>query len=277
MGSGASIPEQLDLPTVQKLAGARFNQAQFDALAVNGKISRAAFLEAERTATGLLPPVMFATSGSSPGFSAPAASVAIQQKERELAERERALARRERQLAEAEKLANAEMKKARKAPSKPLGHVNSQASFSDMTGMRDEVGFHRIRIEHPAETMKDGHRIRTKEEELACEKLREARGLRRKWFASFTQNGAVGTKFKMVDGIMRVYESESASEELYPAHSFEDFAEDYKKLVGIINNGPCKTFCNERLRILETKFEFHKMLNGEIEHQAGGDDGCDFY
>ena len=47
MGAGPSLPEQVDKATARSLAGERFDEGKFDALAdAKGFVSRAAFLEA---------------------------------------------------------------------------------------------------------------------------------------------------------------------------------------------------------------------------------------
>jgi hypothetical protein len=46
MGAGASIPEHLDLETAKTLAGDRFDEEKFNALAVDGKITRQQLEEA---------------------------------------------------------------------------------------------------------------------------------------------------------------------------------------------------------------------------------------
>ena len=46
MGAGASLPETIDEPTARALAGERFDDAAFQTLAIDGKVTRAAFLAA---------------------------------------------------------------------------------------------------------------------------------------------------------------------------------------------------------------------------------------
>ena len=53
MGAGASLaslPEEIDKPTACALAGERFDDAAFQKLATNGKVTRAAFLAAAAAA-----------------------------------------------------------------------------------------------------------------------------------------------------------------------------------------------------------------------------------
>ena len=66
MGAGASIPEELDLAAAKELAGDKFDEAKFNAVAVEGKISKAQFEEAVAAATA-------ATAQLAASESAPAA------------------------------------------------------------------------------------------------------------------------------------------------------------------------------------------------------------
>jgi hypothetical protein len=51
MGAGASIPDEINEETARSLAGDKYDQAKFDELAVDGKISKNRWIEAEARTT----------------------------------------------------------------------------------------------------------------------------------------------------------------------------------------------------------------------------------
>jgi TPR repeat protein len=55
MGAGTSLPEHLDIETVQALAGRRFDETKFNSIAVQGKITEMQFEELVRSGSALLP------------------------------------------------------------------------------------------------------------------------------------------------------------------------------------------------------------------------------
>jgi hypothetical protein len=50
MGAGASIPDEVDEETARSLAGDKYDQAKFEELAVDGKISKTRWIAAEAKA-----------------------------------------------------------------------------------------------------------------------------------------------------------------------------------------------------------------------------------
>lgn len=56
-----------------------------------------------------------------------------------------------------------------------------------------------------------------------------------------------------------------------------EFAKDYCRLLDIVSNGPVKTFCYNRLKVLDARFQLHKLLNSTREQQdTQTDDPKDF-
>mmetsp|Transcript_93106 Transcript_93106/g.267872 ORF Transcript_93106/g.267872 Transcript_93106/m.267872 type:complete len:353 (-) Transcript_93106:9-1067(-) len=78
------------------------------------------------------------------------------------------------------------------------------------------------------------------------------------------------------DGIMRVLDH--AGSTLIPVPSLEEFYEDSGELFRIRSFGPVATYCHQRLRLMQTRFELYSMLCSEREQeQAAGVGHRDFY
>lgn len=78
--------------------------------------------------------------------------------------------------------------------------------------------------------------------------------------------------FQYVDGIMRIYSNESDRENnvvLFepPVTELSRYYKDINSLIEICSHGPSKTHAYARLRILEAKFNLHKILNSDRERQ----------
>uniref|UniRef100_A0A8C6T137 AMP deaminase n=1 Tax=Neogobius melanostomus TaxID=47308 RepID=A0A8C6T137_9GOBI len=73
----------------------------------------------------------------------------------------------------------------------------------------------------------------------------------------------------MVEGIVRVFDDESAVEKNKP-HEIppldrKSFVSDFCELLTMITDGPTKTYCHRRLKFLSSKFHVHEMLNEMAE------------
>ena len=66
------------------------------------------------------------------------------------------------------------------------------------------------------------------------------------------------------DGTAIVYDSENM--EYLETHSFEDYLDDLQFILKLMAFGPAKTFCHERLNILQCRFKLHLLYNNEVEH-----------
>eukprot|EP00899_Mesostigma_viride_P012644 jgi/Mesvir1/21380/Mv20864-RA.1 len=73
--------------------------------------------------------------------------------------------------------------------------------------------------------------------------------------------------YRMVDGVVHVYDG-SSDNELYPVHDATTFFTDMHRLLRIISLGFVKTFCHQRLKMLEQRFSLHLMLNADKEFLA---------
>ncbi|XP_048449939.1 AMP deaminase 1-like, partial [Rhincodon typus] len=69
-----------------------------------------------------------------------------------------------------------------------------------------------------------------------------------------------GGVFTLLDHRGNLYKPGSLS---YPNHS--EYTRDLKTLLEIISDGPLKTYCNQRLKILNSKFHLHLLVNEKKE------------
>ncbi|OMO51645.1 hypothetical protein CCACVL1_29661 [Corchorus capsularis] len=84
--------------------------------------------------------------------------------------------------------------------------------------------------------------------------------------------------FKMEDGVIRVYASESDTVELFPVASSTTFFTDMHHLLKVMSIGNVRSACHHRLRFLEEKFRLHLLVNADREFLAQkGAPHRDFY
>ncbi|WCJ21780.1 AMP deaminase [Euphorbia peplus] len=74
--------------------------------------------------------------------------------------------------------------------------------------------------------------------------------------------------FKMEDGVVRVYASETDTVELFPVADATTFFTDLHNLLRITSIGNVRTACHHRLRFLEEKFRLHLLVNADREFLA---------
>jgi len=61
-----------------------------------------------------------------------------------------------------------------------------------------------------------------------------------------------------------VYKKDKEEEPFF-VHSFSEYMKDLYFLLDLASHGPTKTFCYQRLQILQAKFKLHSLLNEENE------------
>ncbi|KAK8522459.1 hypothetical protein V6N13_115426 [Hibiscus sabdariffa] len=71
--------------------------------------------------------------------------------------------------------------------------------------------------------------------------------------------------FRMEDGVIRVYASESDTIELFPVASSTTFFTDMHHLLKVMSAGNVRSACHHRLRFLEEKFRLHLLVNADRE------------
>lgn len=54
----------------------------------------------------------------------------------------------------------------------------------------------------------------------------------------------------------------------YAYPHLHDFIEDHAVLMAMMANGPCKSYCYQRLQFLDSKYTLHDLLNGPAEKKA---------
>ena len=64
---------------------------------------------------------------------------------------------------------------------------------------------------------------------------------------------------------------------LYSPIGYQEFAADYRRLCAICTSGPVCTMCWHRNHMLEERFNFHVLLNQELEENGIKHSGTDFY
>lgn len=74
--------------------------------------------------------------------------------------------------------------------------------------------------------------------------------------------------FRMEDGVVRIYASESDSEELFPVASSTSFFTDLHHLLKVMSVGNVRSACHHRLRFLEEKFRLYLLKNADREFVA---------
>jgi len=73
---------------------------------------------------------------------------------------------------------------------------------------------------------------------------------------------------KRIDGVYSVWQKDpgnGAEINIKKFQSFKSFFEDLNLIIKLMSHGPTKTFCYKRLRLLQTRFHLHNMLNEGLE------------
>ncbi|WOH13542.1 hypothetical protein DCAR_0833052 [Daucus carota subsp. sativus] len=79
---------------------------------------------------------------------------------------------------------------------------------------------------------------------------------------------ATSHHFRMEDGVVHVYASETDTVDLFPVASATTFFTDMHHLLRIMSVGNVRSACYHRLRFLEEKFRLHLLVNGDREFLA---------
>lgn len=79
---------------------------------------------------------------------------------------------------------------------------------------------------------------------------------------------ATAHHFKMEDGVVHVYASESDTEDLFPVASSTSFFTDMHHILKVMSAGNVRSACHHRLRFLEEKFRLHLLVNADREFLA---------
>lgn len=82
------------------------------------------------------------------------------------------------------------------------------------------------------------------------------------------------------DGVTEIYEKSDfrRTKNLVQVPSLSNFVEDYQRLVEMSSSGAMRSFCFQRLQLLDSAFKMHVTINGASENEAQSDLlGTDFY
>lgn len=81
----------------------------------------------------------------------------------------------------------------------------------------------------------------------------------------FEPTEATSHHFKMEDGVVQVYASESDTVDLFPVASSTRFFTDMHHLLKVTSLGNVRSVCHHRLRFLEEKFRLHLLVYADRE------------
>jgi len=131
------------------------------------------------------------------------------------------------------------------------------------------------------------------EQKSNCQKLRQALGIRKKWvfeptkLVKFVEPSPhdkpvllnpeqvrlppkVDWNKEMIDGVYMVWQEDPETGQRINVKKFADvktFLDDLVWIMELISHGSAKTFCYKRLRLLQTRFHLHNMLNEQLERE----------
>jgi AMP deaminase len=123
----------------------------------------------------------------------------------------------------------------------------------------------------------------TVEHEDACRFIMEARAMRKKYQGG---NGTVvhlmkddmTLHYKIVGGVAEIYGDEKMDKNLIQVPNINEFVKDYERMEVITNSGAMRSFCYQRLQMLDSAFQMHVTANGSVENEAQSNLlGTDFY
>lgn len=121
----------------------------------------------------------------------------------------------------------------------------------------------------------------TTEHEEACHSIMEARAMREKY------QGGRGTVLNLtkeseqscqiVHGVFEIFGADK-KKNLVQVPNIENFVKDYRRIVEITSTGAMRSFCYQRLQMLDSAFQMHVTANGSVENEAQSNLlGTDFY
>jgi AMP deaminase len=73
-------------------------------------------------------------------------------------------------------------------------------------------------------------------------------------------------RYEIIDGVYRVYDENDFL--LEGAPSRKEYSNALNALMTLASSGPVKSFCHNRLHILEARYKLHELLNQDIEQIA---------
>ena len=69
------------------------------------------------------------------------------------------------------------------------------------------------------------------------------------------------------DGIIHIYDKKNNNKEVFQVIPFKEYINDFNTIRGYMDNGPTKTLAHNRLKLLQSKFNLHEILNSNIEKE----------
>jgi AMP deaminase len=84
--------------------------------------------------------------------------------------------------------------------------------------------------------------------------------------------------YKIVGGVAEIYGDEKMDKNLIQVPNINEFVKDYERMEVITNSGAMRSFCYQRLQMLDSAFQMHVTANGSVENEAQSNLlGTDFY
>jgi AMP deaminase len=127
----------------------------------------------------------------------------------------------------------------------------------------------------------------TEEHEEACRYILEARQLRMKYIGHQGTETAISTaqdlgsfiKYRFdQNGVAIIYDERDSGINLIQVPNLQEFVNDYKRMEYICSDGAMRSFCFQRLQMLDSAFKMHVIANGTVENEAQSNLlGNDFY
>jgi AMP deaminase len=127
----------------------------------------------------------------------------------------------------------------------------------------------------------------TQESEKACLYIQHARKMRQKYMGGKGVSLPAGERilknsdltFAMGnDGVAELYHESLPGTSLVQLPAIDKFSKDYNRLVEMCSEGAMRSFCFQRLKMLDTNYKMHSTMNSAVERQEQSSLlGTDFY
>jgi AMP deaminase len=167
------------------------------------------------------------------------------------------------------------------SPKKKMDPPARERPVDNVWPERDALSFTRSLVFY-------GNGAITPENEVACNFIIEARDMRAKYQkgeGTFIVDAFDECSEHLIckmgeDGIMGIYDESDLNfnRNLVTVPDIDEFVEDYRRLVDICADGAMRSYCFQRLQMLDSAFKMHVTANGTVENEAQSNLlGTDFY
>jgi len=180
-----------------------------------------------------------------------------------------------------------------RGPGEPSASLNYTSLKKDELTRRLSEGHKSLRGHFQRVKFTGAAAVPSDEQKSNCHKLRQALGIRKKWvfeptkLVKFVEPSPhdkpvllnpeqvrlppkADWKKEMIDGVYMVWQEDPETGKRINVKKFADvkaFFDDLVWIMELISLGSAKTFCYKRLRLLQTRFHLHNMLNEQLERE----------